>query len=201
MQWAGSRVRKRAFLLFLKPTNLFCFNCLPNGFSKLLQNYHGQLQLQRHRSQLSLFIPCSKILQSYQQVVLSMNFSRPWCWDQLPRHSQVSHLCRPAPGDGWTQDHVSVEHKHCVDIGIACSFRLDGSYAEMSIKTSSVKLVHKICFIVFESAEWICLMSSGTFGSILCCLWGEFTILLKICRPERVGHVNSVQGVLRAVLQ
>lgn len=27
----------------------------------------------------------------------------------------------------------------------------------------------------------------GTSGSISCCLRREFTILLKICRPERVG--------------
>jgi len=27
----------------------------------------------------------------------------------------------------------------------------------------------------------------GTSGSISCCLRGEFTILLKICRPEKVG--------------
>lgn len=33
----------------------------------------------------------------------------------------------------------------------------------------------------------------GTSGSISCCLRGEFTILLKVCRPEKVGV-----GVFRA---
>lgn len=85
-----------------------------------------------------------------------------------------------------------------VDIGSVCLFRFYSAHAKMGndwsgIKPASAKLIHPKCFITFEPADriytgWVPNVPwPWHFWVHLLCLRGEFTILLKICRPERVG--------------